>query len=59
MGVEEVRAALRSKYPELSPEDFKSTAGNREALAKVVAEKKGISEEDAKKEIDEVFSANS
>lgn len=58
MGLDEVRAALRSKYPELSPEDFKNTGGNREALVKVVAEKKGISESDAKKEVDEIFAAN-
>lgn len=58
MGLEETRAALRSKYPELSDEDFKSTAGNRDALVKIVAQKKGISEDDAKKEVDEIFSAN-
>lgn len=58
MGLEEARAALRSKYPELTADDFKSTSGNRDSLAKLVAQKKGISEADAKKEIDEVFTAN-
>lgn len=59
MGIEETRAALRAKFPELSPEDFTSTAGNRDALVKIVASKKGISEEDAKKEVDEVFASSS
>jgi len=58
MGIEEARAALRTEFPELSPEDFKSTTGDRAALAKKVAEKKGISEADAKSKIDEIFSAN-
>lgn len=58
MGLEEVRAALRAKYPELTPDDFKATSGNRDSLAKIVAQKKGVSEADAKKEIDEIFSAN-
>lgn len=58
MGLDEARAALRAKFPELTPEDFKSTSGNREQLAKIVAQKKGTSEDDAKKEIDEIFSAN-
>lgn len=59
MGLEEVRAALKSKFPELSADDFKNTAGNRDALVKVVSEKKGISSDDAKKEVDEVFANNS
>lgn len=58
MGVEEARAALRAEFPELTPDDFKSSAGDRNALAKIVAEKKGISEEDAKAKIDEIFAAN-
>jgi len=58
MGLDEARAALRAKYPELTPEDFQKSAGNRDTLAEMVAEKKGISKEDAKKEIDEVFSSN-
>ncbi|KAK5072860.1 hypothetical protein LTS08_007162 [Lithohypha guttulata] len=58
MGLDEVRAALRAKYPELTPEDFKTTSGSRDGLAKIVAEKKGVPEADAKKEIDEIFSAN-
>ena len=58
MGVEEARAALRAKYPEITPEQFKDTSGDRSALAKIVAEKKGVSEEEAKKEIDEIFTAN-
>ena len=58
MGQEEVRAALREKFTKLTPDDFKNSAGSRDALAKVVAEKEGISEEDARKQIDEVFTAN-
>lgn len=58
MGLDEARAALRAKYPELSDDDFKTSAGNRDKLAEIVASKKGISQEDAKKEIDEVFAAN-
>ncbi len=58
MGVEEARAALRAEFPELTPDDFKAAAGNRETLAKTVAEKKGISEADAKTKIDEIFAAN-
>ncbi|KAK5944344.1 hypothetical protein PMZ80_003625 [Knufia obscura] len=58
MGVEEARAALRSEFPKLDAEDFKNAAGNRDALAKTVAEKMGISEADAKAKIDEIFAAN-
>lgn len=58
MGLEEIRAALRSKYPELTPDDFKSASGNQENLAKIVSQKKGISEDDAKKEVKEIFDAN-
>ena len=55
MGVEEVRQALRAKYTELTPEDFKSSAGDRSKLVKIIAEKKGISEEDVQKEVDAIF----
>lgn len=58
MGVEEARAAIRAKYPELTPEDFQSAAGDRDKLAETVAQKKGISKEEARKEIDEIFTAN-
>lgn len=55
MGVEEVRQALRAKYTELTPEDFKSSAGDRSKLVKIIAEKKGTSEEDVQKEVDAIF----
>lgn len=58
MGLPEVQAALRAKYTNLTPDDFKAAAGNRESLAKTVAQKEGKSEEEAKKEIDEIFEQN-
>ena len=48
MGIEEVRAALRSKFPQLDDTDFKSSAGSKDSLIKIVAQKTGKSEDDAK-----------
>ena len=58
MGLDEARAALRAKYPELTPEDFQKSAGNRDTLAEIVAGKKGISKEEAKKEMTASCSSN-
>jgi hypothetical protein len=58
MGVDEARAALRAEFPELTPDDFKASAGSRDTLAKTVATKKGISEAEAKEKIDQIFTAN-
>lgn len=58
MGKEEIQKALREKYTKLTPDDFKAAAGNREALVKTVAEKEGKSEDEAKKEVDEIFETN-
>lgn len=55
MGIEETRVALRDAFPEISKDEFSATAGDREKLVKLVAEKKGISEADAKSQVDEVF----
>ena len=55
MGLPEIQTALKAKFTNLSADDFKSTAGDRPALAKLVAEKEGKSEDEAKKEIDEIF----
>lgn len=58
MGIEEVRAALRAEFPELTPDDFKASAGDRSKLIAIILEKKGGSEEDVKKKVDEIFTAN-
>jgi uncharacterized protein YjbJ (UPF0337 family) len=55
--VEKTRAALRAKFDKITPEEFASTAGNREKLYDLVVEKYGKSKEDAKKEVDEAFAA--
>lgn len=55
MGVDEVRQALRAKYTELTPEDFQSSAGDRSKLIKIISEKKGVSEDEVKKEVDAIF----
>ncbi|ETN37236.1 uncharacterized protein HMPREF1541_08226 [Cyphellophora europaea CBS 101466] len=55
--VEKTRAALRAKFDKITPEEFKNTAGNRDALYKLVVEKHGLSEEEAKKEVDAIFAS--
>ena len=47
--------ALRTKFDKLTPEDFASVSGNKDGLADKVAEKYGISKEEATKQIDEAF----
>ena len=58
MGVEEARSALRAAYPEISADDWKSAAGNRDKVVDLVAEKKGISKDEAKSQVDKIFSDN-
>lgn len=58
MGLPEIQAALRAKYTNLTPDDFKAASGDRSKLAATVASKEGKSEEEAKKEIDEIFEQN-
>ncbi|KIW56480.1 hypothetical protein PV05_05139 [Exophiala xenobiotica] len=47
---------LRSTFDKLTPEDFASVAGNKDGLADKVAEKYGISKEEATKQVNEAFS---
>jgi uncharacterized protein YjbJ (UPF0337 family) len=51
----ETKAALRTKFDKLSQEDFAAVAGNKDGLADKVAEKYGISKEEAVKQVDEIF----
>lgn len=55
--VEKTRAALRAKFDKITPEEFSTTAGNREKLYDLVAEKYGIAKEEATKQVDEVFAS--
>jgi uncharacterized protein YjbJ (UPF0337 family) len=55
--VEKTRSALRAKFDKITPEEFSTTQGNREKLVDLVADKYGISKEDATKQVDEVFSS--
>jgi len=50
-----VKQKLRTTFDKLTPEDFASVSGNREGLIKKVAEKYGISEDEAKKQVEECF----
>ena len=56
MADDATKAKLRSTFDKLSPQDFAAVAGNREGLIKKVAEKYGISEEEATKKVEEAFS---
>ncbi len=49
------RNALREKFDKLTPEDFASASGNKDALSDKVAEKYGISKEEATKQVEEVL----
>jgi uncharacterized protein YjbJ (UPF0337 family) len=57
MADDATKAKLRAAFDKLTPEDFQSVAGNRDALIKKVAEKYGISEEEAKKQVEAAFSS--
>ena len=53
--------AMREVLPianKLDPEQGEIPMSLRDKLAEIVAQKKGISKEDARKEIDEIFTAN-
>lgn len=49
------KAKIRSKFDKLAPADFAAVAGDKDALAKKVAEVYGISEDEAKKQVEEAF----
>ena len=51
------KAKLREKFDKLTPEDFAAVAGNKDGLADKVAEKYGISKEEATKQVSEAFSS--
>lgn len=55
MADEATKAKIRAKFDKLSPADFAAVAGDKSALAKKVAEVYGISEDEAKKQVDEAF----
>jgi len=50
-----LKAKLRTTFDKLTPEDFAAVAGNKDALADKVAEKYGISKEEATKQVEEAF----
>lgn len=56
MADEATKQKLRSTFDKLTPEDFASVAGNKDGLADKVAEKYGISKEEATKQVNEAFS---
>ncbi|KAK5026327.1 hypothetical protein LTR13_010109 [Exophiala sideris] len=56
MADEATKAKLRSTFDKLTPQDFAAVAGNREGLIDKVAEKYGISKDEAKKQVDDAFS---
>ncbi|KAJ9615575.1 hypothetical protein H2200_001650 [Cladophialophora chaetospira] len=47
---DDLKTKLRTKFDKLTPEDFASVAGDKDGLTKKVAEKYGISEDEAKKQ---------
>ncbi|KAL2406735.1 hypothetical protein ABEF92_008188 [Exophiala dermatitidis] len=49
------KAKIRATFDKLTPEDFASVAGNRDALADKVAAAYGISKEEAVKRVEEAF----
>lgn len=55
--LENTKAALRTKFEKLTPEDFASVKGNKDALAEKVASAYDISIEEAKKQVDEAFAS--
>ncbi|KAK5213196.1 hypothetical protein LTR20_009317 [Exophiala xenobiotica] len=58
MADEATKQKLRSTFDKLTPEDFASVAGNKDGLADKVAEKYGISKDEATKQVTEAFSKN-
>ncbi|RMZ90984.1 hypothetical protein DV736_g1758, partial [Chaetothyriales sp. CBS 134916] len=52
-----VKTVLREKFDKLTPEDFASVAGNRPGLIAKVAEKHGLSSEEAEKQVTEAFAS--
>lgn len=58
MGIDEVKQALREKYPSITQEEFASAQGDRSKLIALVVEKTGASEADATKDIEEIMSKN-
>ncbi|KAK5331424.1 hypothetical protein LTR93_000427 [Exophiala xenobiotica] len=59
MADEATKQKLRSTFDKLTPEDFASVAGNKDGLADKVAEKYGISKDEATKQVTEAFSNTS
>lgn len=55
--LEQTKAALRAKFDKLTPEDFKEVAGNKDALIDKVAERHGVSKEEATKQVEEAFAS--
>ena len=55
--VEKTRAALRAKFDKITAEEFATTQGNRDKLEDLVADKYGISKDDAKKQVAEAFAS--
>ena len=55
--LESTKANIRAKFDKLTAEDFSAVAGNKDALAEKVAEKYGISKEEASKQVSEAFGA--
>lgn len=58
MGLDELKQALRAKYPGITQDEFAAAQGDRAKLVSLVVEKTGASEDEAKSQIDEIFSAN-
>ena len=55
MADEATKAKIRAKFDKLTPADFAESAGSKEKLAAKVAQVYGISEDEAKKQVDEAF----
>ncbi|KAJ9634252.1 uncharacterized protein PV06_00427 [Exophiala oligosperma] len=55
MADEATKQKLRATFDKLTPEDFASVAGNKDALADKVAEKYSISKDEAVKQVNEAF----
>lgn len=55
--LEKTKSALRAKFDKLTPEDFAAVSGNRQGLIDKVAEKYSISQDEAKKQVEEAFSS--
>jgi len=52
-----VKQALSTKFDKLSPGDFQKVHGDRDALASLVAEKYGISKDEAAQQVKEAFAS--